>query len=511
MGIVRSVDSFLGTHLWLSCAIVGTFALWVFLRRVLTRDLKHFGSRIRQLMNVIGGGLTIFAILAAHALITVFLRIEQGSDIATSLMFATYLAVYVVVSLTVARAVEMLWVNKSSFIDDGHIPGLPRVLLFGAALVIGVTAFGVAQGLSINGLYVSTGAMAALIAFAMQRTLGDLFSGISLSVERPFKIGDWIELEDGTNGEVRDLNWRATRLRDWDNTTLVVPNGKLAGQTIRNLHGPGHRYSPVYNVKLPAEVDPRFAKSLLLEVALKCKNVSKERLPSVRLVDAGTVPYSYMVWLHFPTYPAMFAGREEFFRNMHYALKEAGIQSVPSAQDIRFRSADEINAKPPSIMHALRSLDFAALFNEDEFETLNMRSYSAFVDAGSVILPEGEVAPSVYIILNGVVETSVTDSLGRTRALDPLKSGEYFGLASMLTDAPSFQTFTASSDVSLVQIDRKCFRDIASQREALLQGFAEIVETRMMLVDKVRNDPGNHSGSGRLYDILQRMEKIIGK
>ncbi len=382
-------------------------------------------------------------------------------------------------------------------------------MLFCAALLLAATVFGVWHGLSINSIYISTGALAAVIAFAMQRTLGDLFSGISLSVEHPFRIGDWIELENGTQGEVRDVNWRATRLRGWDNATIIVPNGELARQTFRNLHGSNHRYSPWYDVFLPAEIDPRFAKTLLLDAALKCKKTLSSPPPAVRLVNSGTTPYKYMVWLHFETYPAMFAGREEFFRNLHYALRNAGIQSAPPVQDLRILRGVRPEADPPSIRHAMRGLDFTSLFNEEEIEALIERSYVELIDAGSTILAEGDVASSVDVILSGVIETSVSDTRGRQRTLRPLSSGEYFGLASMLMDAPSFQSFTTSTDVNLLRIDLACLRKIAGDRDELIAGFAEIVNHRMGVADTVRKSRDQSTSAKRLNQIFKKIERMF--
>jgi small-conductance mechanosensitive channel len=58
--------------------------------------------------------------------------------------------------------------------------------------------------------------------------LGDLFSGISLSIEKPFKLGDQILLEGGVEGEVIKLNWRATHIRNGANDVVVIPNSAIA-------------------------------------------------------------------------------------------------------------------------------------------------------------------------------------------------------------------------------------------------------------------------------------------
>ena len=88
-------------------------------------------------------------------------------------------------------------------------------------------------------------------------------------------------------------------------------------------------------------MDPRLAKALLLEAALKCQNVLKNPLPVVRITDASTIPYTYMVWVHFRNYPAMFAGREELFREVHYALKSAGIPGGTRDQRMALQAGDD--------------------------------------------------------------------------------------------------------------------------------------------------------------------------
>ncbi|MEM9130685.1 MAG: hypothetical protein AAGA97_13305 [Pseudomonadota bacterium] len=69
-----------------------------------------------------------------------------------------------------------------------------------------------------------------------------------------------------------------------------MPNSVLAKQTFRNLHGADHPYAPLYTITLSANIDPRLAKALLLDLALKCKSVPKSPLPSVRLADSTTIP-----------------------------------------------------------------------------------------------------------------------------------------------------------------------------------------------------------------------------
>ena len=83
------------------------------------------------------------------------------------------------------------------------------VVLFAAA-IMALTA--VVYDRPVTGIVATGGVLVAIIGFALQAMISDVFSGIALNVERPFRIGDWIEMESGEAGEVIEINWRATRL-----------------------------------------------------------------------------------------------------------------------------------------------------------------------------------------------------------------------------------------------------------------------------------------------------------
>jgi small-conductance mechanosensitive channel len=276
----------------------------------------------------------------------------------SGLLTLTLLMVHLVVGWALARFAEVALALRSEERRGEQVPKLIIGLIYGAMLLLALALFMWQQGYSVSGVWVSTGVAAAVLGLALQKTLGDLFSGIALGLEQPFKIGDWLELADGTLGQVVDMNWRATHLRGWDNATHVIPNARLAGESIKNLHAENYLYAPWYFIKIPAEIDPRFATALLLNAAMRCESVLKFPNPIVRLADASSVPYSYMVWVHLKGYPAVFRGREELFREIHRGLREAGIEVAPQVQELRTRRAQVASSELPTIELTLRSLDF---------------------------------------------------------------------------------------------------------------------------------------------------------
>jgi small-conductance mechanosensitive channel len=416
-------------------------------------------------------------------------------------------AAFLTAAWALARLVEVSLALRSEDDLGERVPKLIIGLIYGTLLFVGLALFLWQAGYSFAGVWVSTGVAAAVLGLALQRTLGDLFSGIALGLERPFRIGDWIELTDGTLGQVVDLNWRATRLRGWDNATLVIPNSRLAGESFKNLHAEDHLYAPWYFVKIPAEVAPRFATALLLDAAMRCESVLKFPNPVVRLADASSVPYSYMVWVHLRNYPAMFRGREELFREIHRGLQEAGIEVAPQVQEMRTRRARATSAEPPTIALALKSLDMAGKLTDEEVAQIAARSNYRYFDTGHLLLAEGDVSDAFYVIAGGLVDTAVRLSDGSRKVVDTLGPGKHFGITTMLTTEPSFLEFIAKTDVTLIRVDLDCIRAIVAARPELAELFAAVVKERLDAADAARVASRRPARRMTLRDIRQGVER----
>ena len=420
------------------------------------------------------------------------------------------LCAFLAAGWALARLIDVSLALRSEEALGERVPKLIIGLIYGSLLFLALALFLWQAGYSFTGIWVSTGVAAAVLGLALQRTLGDLFSGIALGLERPFRLGDWIELTDGTLGQVVDLNWRATRLRGWDNATLVIPNSRLAGESFKNLHGENHLYAPWYFVKIPAEIAPRFATALLLDAAMRCESVLKIPNPIVRLADASSVPYSYMVWVHLKNYPAMFRGREELFREIHRGLQEAGIEVAPQVQEMRTRRAHAVAAEPPTISLALQGLDFAGTLTAEELAQIAARSNYRVFDTGHVLLAEGAVSDGFYVITSGLVDTAVRLPDGSRKVVETLGPGKHFGITSMLSTEPSFLEFIAKTDVTLIRIDLDCIRSMVAARPELAEHLAGVVKERLDAADAARVASRRPARRMTLRDIRQGIERRMG-
>ncbi|MBV9377185.1 MAG: mechanosensitive ion channel, partial [Alphaproteobacteria bacterium] len=92
--------------------------------------------------------------------------------------------------------------------------------------------------LPIRGLLATSGVAAIILGLALQSSLSDVFSGIVLSFSRPYRSGDWISVEGGTDGRVIELNWRATYILTARRDLAIVPNSTIAKSKIVNVSSP---------------------------------------------------------------------------------------------------------------------------------------------------------------------------------------------------------------------------------------------------------------------------------
>ena len=118
---------------------------------------------------------------------------------------------------------------------------ITRYRVLRRSITAAIIAFGILSALLVipqvravaGALLASTAVLGLVVGFAAQRTLGNFIAGLMIAFTQPLRLGDWIEV-DGEEGAVEEIGLMYTFIRTHDNTRLVIPNEKLASDTIRN-------------------------------------------------------------------------------------------------------------------------------------------------------------------------------------------------------------------------------------------------------------------------------------
>jgi small-conductance mechanosensitive channel len=128
-------------------------------------------------------------------------------------------------------------------------------------------------GLPIQGLLATSGAIAIVLGLALQSTLNDVFSGLVLSFSRPYRPGDWINLDNGTEGRVIEMNWRATHVLTSQRDLAIVPNSIIAKSRIVNASFPSTIHGMTIAVQLDSGMPPARGTGILEQAVLNCRSI----------------------------------------------------------------------------------------------------------------------------------------------------------------------------------------------------------------------------------------------
>ncbi len=178
-------------------------------------------------------------------------------------------------------------------------PLLPRVVtgfayLIGALVV--VKLFWPEQEM---GALVATSAVTSLVlGLALQPILGNFFAGIVISLEKPFRINDWILFQD-TEARVVEINWRTTHLRTRDNDNLVIPNGMIANEQITNFFYPHPLHLERIYVGVHYKTPPYRVKQAILDAIAEVPSILEKPSPEVYLhsFDDSAITYEVRIWI----------------------------------------------------------------------------------------------------------------------------------------------------------------------------------------------------------------------
>lgn len=130
--------------------------------------------------------------------------------------------------------------------------------------------------LPIRGLRATSGVIAIILGLALQSSLADVFSGIVLSFSRPYRPGDWISIDGGTDGRVIELNWRATHVLTARRDLAIVPNSTIAKSKIVNVSSPSGLHGNTVTLQVGSGAPPSFAIEVIERALLNCRLILTE-------------------------------------------------------------------------------------------------------------------------------------------------------------------------------------------------------------------------------------------
>jgi len=211
---------------------------------------------------------------------------------------------------------------------------LMKVVLAGAALYLILVSW----HLDVTGWLASAGIVGIAVGFAAKDTLANLFAGIAIIADAPFKIGDFIMFDDGLRGRVTDIGLRATRIFTRDDIEINIPNQLIGNSRVVNeTGGPFDKERIQVKVTVPYGVDIDAVHETLVACARGVTNVSDTPSPHTLLLAFGPrgPEFALCVWI-LPAY------KEEILDGLHRrvykALAAAGLEIPYSRHEVYMKT-----------------------------------------------------------------------------------------------------------------------------------------------------------------------------
>lgn len=274
----------------------------------------------------------IFRLIVLGALLisVQFLELEGGvlditTNIILSLIYLTFMFYLLKASgIFYEHGFGRIAEKTKSTIDDEILPIAKRttsavIWIFGIILILGV------WGVDIGPFLAGLGIAGLAISFALQESLSNIFGGISIIMDRVYKVGDRISLESGEIGTVVDVGLRSTRFRTFDNELIIVPNGQLAKTRLKNYVQPDTSLRVVVNFGVEYGTKPEKVKKVLEPELKKIKGISKSPAPIVEFTDMGESSLNCVAKFWVPDYNDAYSKKLEATDLIYNELNKAKI------------------------------------------------------------------------------------------------------------------------------------------------------------------------------------------
>ena len=402
-------------------------------------------------------------------------------------------------------------------------PGiLEDVLAIFGYVVWGLIRLSIA-GVDLSSLLTASAVVSAVLAFAMQDTLGNILGGIALQLDNSLEIGDWVRLDD-LSGKVVEIQWRYTAIRTRNGETVVVPNSQLTKNrfvVLGDLSYPASGLRRWIWFGVDYGVSPTKVIGLVERVVANADipGVAKSPVPNCVVMEfaPGYVHYALRYWLNdlLQDDPTDSAVRVHVLaalqrHGMRVAVPDHRIHLVKEGESHWERVASQERQRR---LKALQGVELFSHLSETELSQLADRLIYAPFAKGDVLTQQGAVAHFLYLVTEGEAESWYQAEDGSRRLLMTIKPGEVFGELGLMTGTPRTSSVIARTDVEAYRLDKAGFEDIIHSRPEIAESLSHILaRSQQQLEDLRRQTPvlsSEEEKARRRADMLARIRQFF--
>lgn len=274
-----------------------------------------------------------------HQITKQFLGFFESFNFLAAIRIMGYIALGIVITLYICRLVGRMLEKQFS----AHHAQIIRRILFYFGVIFSVIFPLQVSGIDVTGFFkaagIAAGIITAAVAFAAQTSISNFLSGVFLIAEKPFVVGDFINLND-ILGEVLSIDLLSVKIRTKDNTFIRIPNESLLKSQFRNVSRfPIRRFD--IKLRVSFNEDLKKIQQILLNVAKENPLCLVSPPPEVTFIEFGdcAILLQFSVW-----------GKQSSYTILQSSI-QMDIQAAFTANDIQLPSAVTTIVNPTSNLH----------------------------------------------------------------------------------------------------------------------------------------------------------------
>jgi potassium efflux system protein len=479
----------------------------------------------------------------------------QLGSIKISLSFVTNLAVQSVFVFLIARTIKQVFKNKilNRFgLAVGTREALSSIINY-TIITVGLLVVLQNVGINFETLAVVLGAIGFCLAFGLQGLASDLAGGITLLLEQPIRVGDFIEVED-LAGTVENISIRSTIIRTPQGTAIVLPNNNIMTKNVVNWNYQATKSCIEIPISVLRDHDSLIVTEALLSVARKEPRVLSSPSPKVHLkgIDGDSLNFALLVCIEKPVevdsiksslyflVEAEFRERGLSDRNINdtRAIAESDnlaalsslirqLQAVGAkngstsddsihsstltvTKDLQLGTSKAVSkySSPSTLRDLLCRVSYFEHLSDIEFRHIIEEGYRKTLKVNEVICRENDPGDSFYIILSGSVEVFIESINKQIVVRQP---GEFIGEMSLLMGTPRTATLRTLEETTLFVVDRSNLQNLLKKHQGLADKISEELSKRQETLERlgIKLDNANKEETP-FIQIRKRIQAIFG-
>lgn len=389
-------------------------------------------------------------------------------------------------------------------------------------LVDVIMILAVVYGQNPTGILISLGQMWTVVGgtliLACKDIVQDCVSGIILDFTGGYKVGDWIQLPNGTNAQVKAIHLRDTEFSLINGMTITLGNNEVFSKGLLNYNDADDGMWCDIRVTLSAAVPVDRARRILQAATASAPGVyNKEAKVMAKEAAGGCVTYMilYKVAGFAQKNPALHGVIQSLMKHLqdhNLTIATGAIKTYVGSEESEARDTKVLQTRQTEAVTMLRLSPLFAGCTDEEIEGIapvfKMRVYRQ----GDIILAEKTRGSTMYFVAEGVVEISIQivdetaddnasgSNEAKDKAAEPLReerfirkhitflaTNDFFGEGGVMNNAPRNATVSAHTDVVAYELTRDDLRQILKERPAMLLKISEAMVARRQETADIAN------------------------